>query len=125
GISLDELFGARPGADHVLARRDRLGGDAALAALFDDPRGGVRAYLVQLGPDEDGAPLFAARGVELVLVAQGLVLVELEDSTPAMRAGDALMVRRGRLRGWRNLGAGPARLFWVVADAGDGDGAGP
>ena len=58
---------------------------------------------------------FSHKGLEMILVADGLVLVDLGDQTPVMRAGDALMVRRVAIRGWENLRREPARLFWVVS----------
>lgn len=116
GIGIDDLLGSRGTPDHVIARRDGLRSDRALSVLFDDPDPGLRSYLVRLDPDEQGAPPFAHKGLELVLVAAGLVLIDLGDSTPVMRAGDGLMVRRVAIRGWENLGTEPAQLFWVVGD---------
>jgi transcriptional regulator with XRE-family HTH domain len=119
GIGLDDLLGSGASAGHLLARRDRRTtgrseGDSAVLPLFDDPGPGVRAYLVRLAPDEQGAPPFAHKGPELVLVASGLVLIDLGDTTPVVRAGDALMVRSATLQRWTNLGPGPAQLFWVI-----------
>jgi transcriptional regulator with XRE-family HTH domain len=114
GIGLDDLLGSRGTPDHVVARRDRSRVEGSVTALFDDPAPGPRAYLVRLGVDEQGSPPFAHKGVELVLVAEGLVLVDLGDSTPVLRAGDSVMVSRVPIRGWTNLGEGEARLFWVV-----------
>ncbi len=119
GIGLDDLLGASASLGHVLARRERraagrTGGSGAVMALFDDPGPGVRAYLVRLAPEEQGAPPFSHKGPELVLVASGLVLIDLGDTTPVVRAGDALMVRSATLLRWTNLGPGPAQLFWVI-----------
>lgn len=114
GIGLDDLLGSRGTPDHVVARRDRSRVEGAVTALFDDPAPGMRAYLVRLAADEDGVPPFAHKGTELVLVASGLVLVDLGDSTPVLRAGDSVMVSRAPIRRWTNLGAEEAQLFWVV-----------
>jgi transcriptional regulator with XRE-family HTH domain len=120
GVTVDELLGGQGRVDHQLVRHDRRR-DAATARnldaipLFDDPTLPVRAFLTLLGPDEVGAPPFQHKGAEMVLVADGLVLVDLGDQTPVLRAGDALMVERVPIRGWENLRREPARLFWVTA----------
>lgn len=120
GITLDDVVVGSPATvDHVLVRHDRRRSESASGpdpvALFDDPAEAVRAYLVTLGPEQSGTPSFTHKGLEVVLVADGLVLIDLGDQTPVMRAGDALMVRRVPIRGWENLGREPARLFWVVS----------
>ena len=56
------------------------------------------------------------KGVELVVVASGLVQLELGAAAPVMRAGDAVLATRVAVEGWRNLAAEPARLFWVLRD---------
>lgn len=120
GVTVDDLLGGQGRVDHLLVRHDRRR-DAATARdlgavpLFDDPTQPVRAFLAILGPDEVGTPPFQHKGTEMVLVADGLVLVDLGDQTPVLRAGDALMVERVPIRGWENLRREPARLFWVTA----------
>ncbi|MFP3907717.1 MAG: helix-turn-helix domain-containing protein [Acidimicrobiales bacterium] len=120
GVTVDELLGGQGRLDHQLVRHDRRRDDAdrgtGVVPLFDDPTLSVRAFLTVLDPEESGAPTFAHKGVELILVADGLVLVDLGDQTPVLRAGDALMVNRVPIRRWENLRRDPARLFWVVAD---------
>jgi transcriptional regulator with XRE-family HTH domain len=116
GVSLDELLAREPSAEYVLARRDRLASSPRTAPLLDDPTQGLRAYLVRLGPAEDGAPAILHKGAELVLVAHGLVMIDLGDTTPVLRAGDAIFTTRVPIRGWRNLHAHPASLFWILRD---------
>ncbi|MGY6501461.1 MAG: helix-turn-helix domain-containing protein [Acidimicrobiales bacterium] len=120
GVTVDDLLGGRGSIDHHLVRHDRRGDGAAgahpgVVPLFDDPGADLRAFLTTLGGHESGAPTFAHKGVEMILVADGLVLVDLGDQTPVLRAGDALMVNRVPIRSWENLRPDPARLFWVVA----------
>jgi transcriptional regulator with XRE-family HTH domain len=115
GIGLDDLLGTAGPHDHVLVRRDRHPTGAGTAPLFDDPATGLRAYTVRLAPDEDAAPPFAHKGVELVVVVDGLVLVDLGETTPVLRTGDALMVTRVPIRRWRNLGPEPVELLWLVS----------
>jgi transcriptional regulator with XRE-family HTH domain len=114
GIGLDDLLGGVGPPDYVLARRDRFPTEAGLTPLLDEA-GGLRAHLVRLEPDEHRTPPGAPhKGVELVLVAQGLVLVDLGHTTPAVRAGDAVLATRVPVRGWTNLGPDAASLFWIV-----------
>ena len=115
GIGIDDLLSsATPG--YLVARHDRSGRDAPFVGLLDDPGAGLRAYLVRLGPGEAGTPPITHKGVELVLVASGLVRVDLGSETPVMRAGDAALAVRVAVTGWRNLGPSPAVLFWILRD---------
>ncbi len=116
GISLDELLGTSPDPGYVVARRDRSTTRRGLTALLDDPTAGLRAYLVQLGPGESGEPPGLHKGPELLVVAVGLVQIDLGSETPVVRAGDATLATKVPVRGWRNLLATPARLFWIPRD---------
>lgn len=116
GVSLDDLFGHTPDTGYVLARRDRIPPRRGIVALLDDPNAGLRAHLITLGPGEAGGPPVVHKGAELVMVSAGLVQIELNEEAPVMRAGDALLVTRDAISGWRNLLPEPARLFWIVRD---------
>lgn len=116
GVSIDTLLDHRPEAGYVLARRDRIPPRRGVVALLDDPNAGLRAFLVSLGPGETGGPPSVHKGAELILVAQGLVQVELAEEAPVMRAGDAVLVTKDAIVGWKNLLPEPARLFWIVRD---------
>ncbi|HVE45514.1 MAG TPA: helix-turn-helix domain-containing protein [Acidimicrobiales bacterium] len=116
GVGIDDILGNVHEGDYVLARRDRSGGPSKQVPLLDDPKAGLRAYLVNLGAAESGAPPRHHKGAELVLVASGLVQVDLGVETPVMRAGDALLASRVPVVGWRNLLGEPARLFWIIRD---------
>ena len=115
GMGLDELLAAAPTGGYVLARHPRTPADAT-SALLDDPKTGLRAYLVRLGPGESGAPEFPHKGAELVLVASGLVQLTIGDDTPVLRAGDVALATTVAVTGGRNLMNGPALLFWVLRD---------
>jgi len=52
----------------------------------------------------------------MVLVAHGLVQVDLGSATPVLRTGDAVLATKVAVTGWRNLSAEPARLFWILRD---------
>ncbi len=116
GISLDDVLVGAASSGYVLARRDRTGGEAAHTALLDDPRAGLRAFLVRLGPGAEGAPPLPHKGIEMVLVSSGLVQVRVGAETPVMRAGDAILATDAAVKGWRNLTREAARLFWIVRD---------
>ena len=111
---LDDLLGTARSSGHVLARRDGRPDRAGTVALFDSPGEGSAAYRVELPPGGSGAPPFAHKGPELVLVGRGLVLVDLGDDTPVMRTGDALRVLADPIGGWANLGTEAAELFWLA-----------
>ena len=89
---------------------------AAQTPLLDDPDVGLRAYLVQLAPGEAGTPPIVHKGLELVVVATGLVQLDLGTDMPVVRAGDAVLATRVAIAGWRNLLGEPARLFWILRD---------
>jgi transcriptional regulator with XRE-family HTH domain len=115
GMGLDELLASAPTGGYVLARHPRTPAEP-ITALLDDPKAGLRAYLVRLGPGETGAPEFLHKGAELVLVANGLVQLTIGDDTPVLRAGDVALATTVAVSGWRNLMNGPALLFWVLRD---------
>jgi transcriptional regulator with XRE-family HTH domain len=115
-ISIDELLSRARDVDYVLARRDRGGVPGMITPLLDDPHAGLRAYLVNLPGGEAGAPPMVHKGPELVVVAAGLMQLELGSAAPVMRAGDAVLATRVAVEGWRNLAGEPARLFWVLRD---------
>jgi transcriptional regulator with XRE-family HTH domain len=116
GVGIDHILENDTDAGYVLARRNRTTEQAAQVPLLDDPHAGLRAFLVNLGPNEKGAPPGAHKGVEAVLVAAGLVQLDLGVETPVMRAGDALLATKVGVIGWRNLLQEPARLFWIIRD---------
>jgi transcriptional regulator with XRE-family HTH domain len=116
GVTLDDLLGRSPDAGYVLARRDRIPARRGMVSLLDDPNAGLRAHLITLGPGETGGPPVVHKGAELIMVSAGLVQIDLSSEAPVMRAGDALLVTRDAIAGWRNLLPEPARLFWIVRD---------
>jgi transcriptional regulator with XRE-family HTH domain len=116
GVGLDDLLATAPPPGYVVARRDRTGTAAAQIPLLDDPERGLRAYLIRLEPGEQASPPTFHKGVELVLVAAGLVQLQVGSETPVMRAGDAALATQAAVSGWRNLSAEPARLFWILRD---------
>jgi transcriptional regulator with XRE-family HTH domain len=115
-VPLDKLLAARGEGDYVVRRRDRAGARQGFVPLIEDPNGGLRAYVVTLGPGESGAPPSNHKGSELVLVAAGLVQVDLGSAMPVMRVGDAVLATRVPIAGWKNLLPKPAVFYWVLRD---------
>ncbi|HYZ91837.1 MAG TPA: XRE family transcriptional regulator [Actinomycetota bacterium] len=115
-VPLDKLLAAKSEGDYVVRRRDRAGVRKGFVPLIEDPTNGLRAYVVTLGPGESGEPPMAHKGAELVLVAAGLVQVDLGSAAPVLRVGDALNATRVPIAGWRNLLGKPAVLYWVLRD---------
>ena len=116
GIGLDSLLDNEASADYTLARRDRGQDLGESRFLLDDPAAGMRVYLVHLKAGEKGEPPFRHKGTELVLVGRGLVLVDLGESSPAMRAGDAILAPKVPILSWRNLSPEASVLFWILRD---------
>lgn len=114
GLSVDEFLGTSRHSDPYIARHDRNSSTDRSIALFDDLSLGPVAHLVRLVRDESGRPPFVHKGPELILVASGLILLDLGDTTPVLRAGDALMATRTPIRRWTNLDQHDASLFWVA-----------
>lgn len=115
-VSIDDLLSYHVDPGYVLARRDRIPARRGLVPLLNDPEAGLRAYLVVLGPGESGEPGSVHKGTELILVGSGVVQLMLNEETPVLRAGDALLVTVDAIHGWRNLLPEMARLFWIVRD---------
>ena len=116
GIGLDALLENQDTPDYTLARRDRGRELGDSRFLLDDPGAGLRVYLMNLAPGEKGTPPINHKGAELVLVARGLVLVDLGESSPAVRAGDAILASRVPILSWRNLSPDASVLFWILRD---------
>jgi transcriptional regulator with XRE-family HTH domain len=115
-VPLDTLLATKTNSDYVLRRRDRAGSREGFVPLLEDPKGGMRAYVVNLAPGESGTPPMTHKGSELVLVAAGLVQVDLGTAMPVMRVGDAVLATRAPIAGWKNLLSKPAILYWILRD---------
>lgn len=116
GISLDTLLSANPSTGYVVVRHDRRVTRDEVTPLLDGVGAGLRAFLIRLGAGQTGVPPVPHKGTELVLVAGGLVQVDIGTESPVLRTGDALMARAEHILGWRNLLTGTAMLFWILQD---------
>jgi transcriptional regulator with XRE-family HTH domain len=118
GITLDDLIRGQVEAGYRLARRHdppRRGDDRPLP-LLDDPRAGLRAYLIRLQPGQSTTPTVVHTGVEMVAVASGLVQITVGAGLPVLREGEVLVVDQTRISGWRNMGEREALAFWILRD---------
>ena len=116
GMGLDELLENQERPEYVLARRNRGPKLGESRFLLGDPSLGLRVYFVNLPAGEQGTPPVKHKGTELLLVARGLVLVDLGSSSPAVRAGDAILAPKVPILSWRNLAPDPSILFWILRD---------
>ena len=117
-ITLDELLRGEVVPGYRLVRRDDpwTGSAGGPHPLLDDPRAGLRAYVLRLGPGESATANIVHKGVELVTVATGLVQVRLSSGQPVLRGGEALLAESSRIEGWRNLSDREALVFWILRD---------
>lgn len=113
GLGLDDLLGTGRRRGPFIARPDRRPASTR-SVMFDDPEAGPLVHLVELaGGQTRGVPI-AGRGTEVVLCIEGLVMVDLGDTNPVLRARDGLMVTEQSVVSFTNLGESPACLFWVA-----------
>jgi transcriptional regulator with XRE-family HTH domain len=117
-VTLDELLRGDVAPGYRIARRDGPPGrtEGVPLPLLDDPKAGLRAFVLRLGPGQSATPGLAHKGVELVAVASGLVQVLLTTGQPVLRNGEALIAQESGVAGWRNLGDREALVFWVLRD---------
>ncbi len=118
GVTIDDLLrGEDPGVYRIGRRSDDPeDGLEHTVPLLGGPD--LAIDLVHLGPRESGTPSPARAGTGIVAVASGLVQVQLEGHTPAVRHGEVLVADSERITGWRNLGQAEAELFWIVTPRG-------
>lgn len=62
-----------------------------------------------------GTKAYASGREEFALVLEGTVTLTLNDSEQELASGDAVTIRPGALRRWRNPGREPARVLIVAA----------
>ena len=117
-LSLDEFLRGESPPGYRLARLSDL--DASSQGqplpLLDDPRVGLRAFLIRLRAGESAEVDPAHDGLELLAVAAGLVQVELATGQPTLRQGEALLADDDRVVACQNVGDREALVFWVLRD---------
>jgi uncharacterized cupin superfamily protein len=72
--------------------------------------------LVTLQPGgSSGSAAYASAREEFALVLVGTVSLTMNDSEQVLTSGDAVTIRAGALRRWRNSGEEQARVLIVAA----------
>lgn len=79
------------------------------------PERGTRFVVMEYPPGNGGA-MHRTETLDYVIVLEGEVDMDLDDSTVTLRAGDVL-VQRGTNHSWVNRGTRPARVAFVLVDA--------
>lgn len=116
-IGIDDLLGTGRRPDPLLVRPEHSETHHGVSSVFDDAALGPRIFQFVIEPGASATPPFSHKGPEMLLVAQGLVLADLGETTPVLRAGDALRAAAVPIRRVTNLGDEPARVFWIAVDA--------
>jgi transcriptional regulator with XRE-family HTH domain len=110
-MGLDDLLETSRPPDPLLARHDAGSPSRTHVALLADPAA-PSTHLTRLAPGASASPPFTPKGPELILVASGLVQVDVGTSAPVLRAGDALQATQDRVRSIANLADVESTLFW-------------
>lgn len=115
GITLDELvLGQEEASYRIRGRTAPHGGGASRVALVDAAAEPYRLHEFRLDPAAHGSPPAHSRGVELVLLGRGLLMITMTDgTTPVIREGEALIAAGAGIADWRNLAEDQAVGFWL------------
>jgi quercetin dioxygenase-like cupin family protein len=116
----------RPGlASTLIWCTDAMPADIAVGEGVEDmgarilgtapPENGSRFIIMEFAPGI-ASEMHRTETIDYIVVLEGEVDMEMDDSTVKLRAGDA-MVQRGTNHAWVNRGAAPARLAIVLLDA--------
>jgi transcriptional regulator with XRE-family HTH domain len=116
GITIDDLLRGEDPPTYRIGRRieDPQRAAEPMLRLLGGPEGDLRVDLIQLGPRQSGRPAERPLGRVVLAVASGMVQVEVDGQTPAVRHGEVLVADGERITGWRNLGRRDAMMFWMV-----------
>ena len=79
------------------------------------PPDGTRFAVIDFPPHSTGS-IHRTESLDYVIVLNGEIDMQMDQSTVSMRAGDVL-VQRGTNHGWINRSDRPARLAFVLIDA--------
>jgi transcriptional regulator with XRE-family HTH domain len=123
GVTLGEFFqNAQGNALPVVRANERAvlhsGWSKAELESLRPSGGGTRLepVLVTLQPGgSSGSRTYASGREEFALILEGTVVLTLNDSEQRLSPGDAVTIRAGALRLWRNEGSQPARIVIVGA----------
>jgi transcriptional regulator with XRE-family HTH domain len=123
GVTLGEFFRNAETNPPPVVRADarailHSGWSRAQLEALGAPAGGGRLepVLVTLDPGgTSGTKAFASGREEFALVLEGAVVLTLDDSEQVLSTGDAVTIRAGALRRWRNPSQIPVRILMVAA----------
>ena len=104
---------------------DRTPADIAVGEEIEDlgaciigtapPANGTRFAVIDFPPGNQPR-MHRTETIDYVIVLEGEIEMDMDDSTVKMKAGD-VMVQRGTNHAWVNRGSAPARLAFVLIDA--------
>ena len=104
---------------------DRTPADIAVGEDIEDmgarvlgtppPPNGTRFTINDIPPGRTG-PMHRTETIDYVIVLEGDVEMEVDDSTIKLKAGDVL-VQRGTNHAWINRSSEPARIAFILIDA--------
>jgi transcriptional regulator with XRE-family HTH domain len=116
GTTIDDLLRGEDPDLYRIGRRleDPQHGRERAITILGSPDSELRVDFIQLAPRESASPMSAQKGSGIVAVASGLVQVQVEGLTPAVRHGEVLVADSERVEQWRNIGHGEASLFWII-----------
>jgi quercetin dioxygenase-like cupin family protein len=79
------------------------------------PPNGTRFAVIEFPPGNN-AVMHRTETIDYVIVIEGEIEMDMDDSTVKLRAGD-IMVQRGTNHAWANWSKAPARIAVVLIDA--------
>jgi quercetin dioxygenase-like cupin family protein len=104
---------------------DRNPADIAIGEKVEDmgarivgtapPAGGTRFCVIDFPPGNH-AHMHRTETIDYVIVIDGEIEMDMDDSTVKLQAGD-IMIQRGTNHAWANRSSKPARVAFVLVDA--------
>lgn len=79
------------------------------------PPGGTRFCIIESAPGATYPALHRTDSIDYVICLKGEIVMDLDDSTVVMKAGDVL-IQLGTNHGWRNATNEPASVAFVLID---------
>ncbi len=123
GVTLSEFFQTAQSSSHPVVRADErpvLNSEwskGSIEALSRGEVGGpLEPVLVTLQPDgSSGSAAYGSAREEFALVLEGTVSLTMNETEQVLSSGDAVTIRAGELRRWRNNSGEQARILIVAA----------
>lgn len=96
------------------------GEPTSMTPCIGPPPGGSAIRLIDFPPSSEGgcrSPMHRTRSIDYGIVLEGEMILLLTDSEVALKAGD-VVIQRGTDHAWENRSDRPARMAFVLIDAG-------